>query len=164
MRVLGIDPGTAITGYGLVDSHAGREALVSYGTITTPSDMEMALRLYRINKELSHIIDYFKPESVAVEQIFYHRNAKTAISVAQARGVVLCTVAASGLTVAEYTPLEVKQAVVGYGNAEKKQVQIMVKNILNLDHIPKPDDAADALAVAICHVHSARCKYFFRGE
>lgn len=164
MLVLGIDPGTAITGYGLIESRAGREELIHYGVITTPSEMEMALRLCKINEELNCIINKFKPEVAAVEQIFYHRNAKTVISVAQARGVALYTVAAAGLKIAEYTPLQVKQSVVGYGSADKKQVQIMVKNILHLDYIPRPDDAADALAIAICHAHTGRLKYLYEGE
>ncbi|SHG98588.1 Holliday junction endonuclease RuvC [Thermosyntropha lipolytica DSM 11003] len=156
MLILGIDPGTAITGYGLVDTRRGREVLITYGVITTPAEMEMPLRLFKIQSELSAIINEFKPEAAAVEDIFYHRNAKTVITVAQARGVALCTLAASGIKTAEYTPLQVKQAVVGYGGADKKQVQSMVKYILKLDHIPRPDDAADALAVAICHAHNLR--------
>lgn len=164
MLVLGIDPGTAITGYGLIECRGGREQLIHYGVITTPSEMEMALRLCKINEELNCIINKFKPEVAAVEQIFYHRNAKTVISVAQARGVALYTVAAAGLKVAEYTPLQVKQSVVGYGSADKKQVQIMVKNILHLDYVPRPDDAADALAIAICHAHTSRLRYLYEGE
>lgn len=159
MLILGIDPGTAITGYGIIDLRWGKEVLVDYGVIATPAGMEMSLRLLKIHHELSNIISRFKPEAAAVEEIFYHRNAKTVITVAQARGVALYTLAASGIRTAEYTPLQVKQAVAGYGGADKKQVQAMVKYILGLDHIPKPDDAADALAVAICHAHNLQGKY-----
>lgn len=159
MLILGIDPGTATTGYGLIEVKKGKELLVEYGVITTSPDMEMSMRLFKIHTGLNDIIDKFKPAAAAVEEIFYHRNAKTVITVAQARGVALCTLAASGIKTAEYTPLQVKQAVAGYGSADKKQVQTMVKYILQLDHVPKPDDAADALAVAICHAHNLRDKY-----
>ncbi|MDD3890213.1 MAG: crossover junction endodeoxyribonuclease RuvC [Syntrophomonadaceae bacterium] len=156
MLVLGIDPGTAITGYGLVDHKSGKEKLITYGTITTPAGMKMHLRLCIINQEIDRLIAEYKPDAVAVEEIFYQKNAKTVITVAQSRGVVLMTAASAGVEVAEYTPLQVKQAVVGYGNAEKKQVQIMVQKILSMQQIPRPDDAADALAIAICHIHSYR--------
>lgn len=156
MLVLGIDPGTATTGYGVVDYRSGKEKLITYGTINTPAGMKMHLRLCIINQEIDRLIAEYKPDAVAVEEIFYHKNSKTVITVAQSRGVALMTAASAGVEVAEYTPLQVKQSVVGYGNAEKKQVQIMVQKILSMQQIPRPDDAADALAIAICHIHSYR--------
>ncbi|MBC7076616.1 MAG: crossover junction endodeoxyribonuclease RuvC [Syntrophomonadaceae bacterium] len=156
MLVLGIDPGTAITGYGLVEYRKGKESLVKCGALMTPSSMEMHLRLYEINRKLALLIEDFKPDVIAIEQLFFHKNAKTAIMVAQARGVAMMTAASYGVQVAEYTPLQVKQAVAGYGNADKRQVQLMVQRILSMHQLPKPDDAADALAVAICHIHSYR--------
>ncbi|MDD2511340.1 MAG: crossover junction endodeoxyribonuclease RuvC [Syntrophomonas sp.] len=159
MRVLGIDPGTATTGYGLICSEAGRVKAITYGTIVTPAQMEMPLRLQQIHKELESLLMEYKPDAVAVEEIFFNHNSKTVITVAQSRGVILMTAAAAGMPVAEYTPLQVKQAVVGYGKAEKKQVQLMVQKILTLQELPRPDDAADALAVAICHLHSYRLSY-----
>ncbi|MDD2621060.1 MAG: crossover junction endodeoxyribonuclease RuvC, partial [Syntrophomonadaceae bacterium] len=154
MLVLGIDPGTATTGYGLVDYRGSREILVDYGTIRTSSTIDMPLRLCAINEGLNQLLQEYKPEVVVVEQLFFHKNTKTAITVAQSRGVVLMTAAISGYQIAEYTPLQVKQAVVGYGKAEKKQVQLMVQQILAMKELPRPDDAADALAIAICHIHS----------
>lgn len=162
MLVLGIDPGTATTGYGLVKDEKGREVLVAYGTIRTPAGMDMSLRLCKINRELNLIIDKFKPDAVGIEELFYQKNSKTVITVAQGRGVAMMTAANAGLPVAEYTPLQVKQAVVGYGNADKRQVQLMVKNILKMDTMPRPDDAADALAIAICHLHSYRVARLFK--
>lgn len=156
MLVLGIDPGTATTGYGVVDYRSGKEKLITYGTINTPAGMKMHLRLCIINQEIDRLIAEYKPDAVAVEEIFYHKNSKTVITVAQSRGVALMTAASAGVEVAEYTPLQVKQSVVGYGNAEKKQVQIMVQKILSMQQMPRPDDAADALAIAICHIHSYR--------
>jgi len=156
MRVLGIDPGTAITGYGIVDYIAGKENLVKYGAIRTSPSLNMADRLYKIKLELGSLLQEYQPQIVAVEELFYNRNSKTVISVAQSRGVVLMTAAEAGLPVAEYTPLQVKQSVVGYGNADKRQVQLMVQRILKISEIPRPDDAADALAIAICCLHSYR--------
>ena len=156
MLVLGLDPGTATTGYGLVEYVRGREKMIAYGTIKTSAGMAMELRLLKIFQELNQIMDIYRPEAVAIEQLFHHKNAKTVITVAQSRGVLLMAVAQRDLELAEYTPLQVKQAVCGYGNAEKKQVQMMVQNILKLEEMPKPDDAADALAIAICHLHSRR--------
>lgn len=154
MRVLGIDPGTATTGYGIIEKTAGRLVVVDYGTINTPARMEMPLRLVQINNEFNRLLHEFQPEAVAVEEIFHHKNAKTIVTVAQARGVILLGACLAGLEVAEYTPLQVKQAVVGFGQAEKRQVQLMVQKLLNLTELPRPDDAADALAIAICHIHS----------
>ncbi|GAP10632.1 Holliday junction endonuclease RuvC [Bellilinea caldifistulae] len=158
MIVVGIDPGVATTGYGVVrDTRDGIE-LVDYGIITTPPDMALAQRLLVLHQELQKIIQLHRPESSAVEKLFFQKNVTTAIAVGQARGVALLTLAENRIEVSEYTPLEVKQAVAGYGSADKKQVQYMVKAILNMEKIPSPDDAADALAIAICHLHSIRFK------
>lgn len=156
MLILGLDPGTAITGYGLVRDVEGRLSAVDYGVITTPSGAELDKRLLQIYQELSALISRHKPDAMAVEKLFFSRNVRTAMAVGQARGVVLLTAALAGVPVYEYTPLEVKQAIVGYGGAEKQQVQQMVKLLLNLAEVPQPDDAADAIAVAVCHLHSAR--------
>ncbi len=156
MLVLGIDPGTATTGYGLVTETDGQLQAVAYGVIATPPDWAMPQRLQKIYRDLTVLIREHLPTEGAVEQLFFSRNVKTALAVGQARGVTLLALADAGLTIAEYTPLEVKQSVVGYGRAEKKQVQELVRLLLRLDAVPQPDDAADALAIAICHVHSAR--------
>jgi crossover junction endodeoxyribonuclease RuvC len=162
MLVIGIDPGTAITGYGLVQDHPdGSLAVVDYGVIQTPSDMEMPLRLVELHRELNKILLLHQPVGGAVEKLFFQRNVRTALSVGQARGVVLLALAEAGLVIAEYTPLEVKQAVAGYGAADKNQVQQMVRVLLELDDIPRPDDAADALAIAICHLHSYKMKGYW---
>jgi crossover junction endodeoxyribonuclease RuvC len=166
MLVLGVDPGTAITGYGLVRHAPDGDQLeaVAYGAINTPSDWAMPERLQKIYRDLSALIHEHHPTEAAVEQLFFSRNVKTALAVGQARGVVLLALAEGGLPVHEYTPLEVKQSVVGYGRAEKAQVQELVKLLLRLDAVPQPDDAADALAVAICHVHSARMNSLLAGQ
>lgn len=157
--MIGIDPGTATTGYGLVEENRdGSLRMVDFGAVITSPDISMPQRLLVLHQELKKIIDLHRPQSCAVEKLFFHRNVTNAISVGQARGVVLLALAEAGLTFAEYTPLEVKQAVVGYGAAEKIQVQKMVRALLGLTDIPSPDDAADALAVAICHLHSARIR------
>lgn len=156
MLVLGIDPGTAITGYGLVRETVDQLQAVAYGAITTPSDWALPQRLQKIYGDLTALIREYSPTEGAVELLFFSRNVKTALAVGQARGVVLLAMADGGLPVHEYTPLQVKQAVVGYGRAEKAQVQELVKLLLGLEAVPQPDDAADALAVAICHLHSAR--------
>jgi crossover junction endodeoxyribonuclease RuvC len=162
MLVIGIDPGTATTGYGLVrENQDGSLSAVDFGAILTPADMPMPLRLLELYKKIKEILFLHRPESGAVEKLFFQRNVSTAISVGQGRGVALLALAESGIDVLEYTPLEVKQAVVGYGRADKGQVQAMVKAILNLDEIPTPDDAADALAIAICHLHSARIRQLY---
>lgn len=153
MKIIGIDPGTAIIGYGIINSGRKLE-LIDYGCIKTSVDFSTAERLEKLHKELGALIKKHKPEIVAVEDIFFFKNLKTAIKVSQARGVILLTIAESKIPVAEYTPLQIKQAVACYGRAEKIQVQKMVKVLLNLKEIPKPDDAADALAVAICCAHS----------
>lgn len=154
MRILGIDPGTAILGFGLIEQIGNRLIPLEYGVVRTPAGMELADRLTVIYHELSRFITEHRPGQIAVEQLFFNKNVTTALSVGHARGVVLLTAALNRLEIAEYTPLQVKMAVVGYGGAEKRQVQEMVRVLLSLDGIPKPDDAADALAIAICHAHS----------
>ena len=159
MAVLGIDPGIGTTGYGLVDEDArGDMALVAYGVIETTPGAPMPKRLKRLHDEMQAILREHQPESLAVEQLFFGRNVTTAISVGQARGVLLLAAAQAGLDVFEYKPAEVKQALSGYGNADKRQMQEMVRLLLNLDHIPRPDDAADAIAIAMCHLQSRRIR------
>jgi len=153
LLVLGIDPGTAITGYGIVCGGAKVEP-VAYGVITTPAGLALPLRLQQIYDELTALISTHHPKTAAVEELFFARNARTALSVGHARGVILLALAQAGLPIYEYTPLQVKQAITGYGLAGKEQMQQMVRLLLNLDALPQPDDAADALAVAICHAHS----------
>lgn len=153
MRVLGIDPGTAITGFGVVEEHGGKLKCINAGVIRTPSDQPMPLRLVTIFDEITELIEEFKPDSVAMESLFFAKNVTTAMTVSQARGVITLAVAKAGLSLAEYTPLQVKQAVTGYGKADKQQMQQMVKTLLGLPSIPKPDDAADGLGVAITHTH-----------
>lgn len=158
MLTLGIDPGTATTGYGLVRQGGKQLEQVSYGCIITASDEAPQARLGIIYKQLKALIAKYSPEVVAVERLFFGQNTKTAMAVGQSRGIVLLAAAESGVKIAEYTPLEVKLAITGYGKAEKKQVQQMVRVMLRLEDIPKPDDAADALAVAITHLHSYKMK------
>ena len=156
MLVIGIDPGTASTGYGVIRQEAdGDLELVDYGVISTPSDQPMAERLRDLHKELSELLSLHQPDSGAVEKLFYQRNVSTAITVGQARGVSLLAFAQANVPVDEYNPRSVKQSVTGYGGAEKVQVQEMVRSLLGMDELPQPDDAADALAVAICHLHSS---------
>jgi crossover junction endodeoxyribonuclease RuvC len=162
LRVLGIDPGTAITGYGVVEGDGDNLTLTTYGAVTTPADQPLAQRLQRIYRELRALIVEWDPDSAAVEELFFSKNARTALAVGHARGVALLALTDAGLPIQEYKPAEVKQAVVGYGNAPKDQVQGMVQLLLGLDEIPRPDDAADALAVAICHFHSARWQSLIR--
>lgn len=156
MLVLGIDPGTAVTGYGLVGKKGEDLVLVHYGAVTTSSDMPPPQRLQAIYRELGEVISEHGPAAVAVEKLFFSKNVRTALSVGQARGVAILAAADAGVPLHEYTPLQVKQSVVGYGRATKDQVQQLVKMLLGLDFVPQPDDAADAIAVAICHIHSAR--------
>ncbi|MBF8284507.1 MAG: ruvC [Anaerolineales bacterium] len=158
MLVLGIDPGTATTGYGLVRETETGPALVAYGTIQTPAGAPMPDRLRTIYQELKELIALHGPDTAAVEKLFFQRNVSTAMSVGQARGVALLALAEAGVSVGEYTPRDVKLAVAGYGGADKPQMQQMVRAILDLLEVPRPDDAADALAVAICHLHSMRMK------
>lgn len=156
MRVLGLDPGLATTGWGVVKEESRELALVDFGAITTTPDQPLSKRLQSLYRELAALIACQQPDVAVVEELFFSRNARTALIVGQARGVTLLALADAGLTVHEYTPLQVKQAVVGYGRATKHQVQQMVTMLLGLSDIPRPDDAADAIAVAICYVHGAR--------
>lgn len=150
MVILGIDPGYAIIGYGIIDT-SKNDMVVDYGAITTPKEDSMPVRLEAIEASLKYIFDKYKPDVVAIEELFYFKNQKTVIQVAQARGVIVLACQKYCGNIYEYTPLQIKQALTGNGRAEKAQVQYMVKAILNLNSVPKPDDTADALAVAICH-------------
>jgi crossover junction endodeoxyribonuclease RuvC len=162
MLVIGIDPGTAITGYGLVqENEDGDLSVVNFGVILTSADMPMPERLLELYHRLRELMLLHHPQSGAVEKLFFQRNVRTALAVGQARGIVLLAMAECGIPVAEYTPLEVKQAVAGYGGADKNQVQQMVRTLLSLPDIPRPDDAADALAIAICHLHSSRVQRLY---
>lgn len=154
MTIIGIDPGYAIVGVGVVEYAGNKFRTLEYNAITTPAGMNTVDRLKKIYDEMSAYLDKYKPDAIAIEELFFNSNQKTAINVAQARGVLLVAAANKGVPISEYTPLQVKQSVTGYGRAEKSQIQQMVKMILGLNVIPKPDDAADALALAICHAHS----------
>ena len=154
--IMGIDPGTAITGYGVLTEEQGEPRALAYDVIRTPSEHPLPTRLAAIYEALQALIVRYRPDAIAVEELFFAKNARTALTVGHARGVVLLAAAQSGASFHQYKPSQVKQAVTGYGNADKRQVQEMVRLLLGLDAIPQPDDAADALAVAICHVHSAR--------
>jgi crossover junction endodeoxyribonuclease RuvC len=156
MRILGVDPGTATTGFGVIDVEKGKLKFVDAGVISTPAGEPMETRLMTIYEELGELIAEHKPDQIAIELLYFATNVTTAISVGQARGVVMLCVAQAKLPMGEYTPLQVKQAVTGYGKADKKQIQEMVKTLLNLNAIPKPDDAADALAIAITHSSQIR--------
>lgn len=154
MIIIGIDPGYAIVGVGVIEYVGNKFRTLEYNAITTPATMNTVERLKKIYTEMTMYIDKYKPDAVAIEELFFNSNQKTAINVAQARGVLLVACANKNVPISEYTPLQVKQSVTGYGRAEKKQIQQMVKMLLGLNAIPKPDDAADALAIAICHAHS----------
>ena len=165
MLVIGIDPGITTTGYGFVrENDDGSLLVVDYGVILTPAQYPMPQRLKKLYSDLKEIISLHRPESGAVEKLFFQRNVRTAISVGQARGVALLAIAQADLPVFEYSPTEIKQAVAGYGAADKYQVQRMVQALLELEQIPKPDDAADALAAAICHLHSARLQAIYNQQ
>ena len=155
MIILGIDPGYAIVGIGVIEYVGNKFRPIYYGAITTPAGMPVPDRLQTIYRDLNELIDKYQPDAVSVEELFFNSNQKTAIQVAQARGVILVTVKNRNVPLYEYTPLQIKQAMTGYGRADKKQMQQMVKMFLGLNVIPKPDDAADALAAAICHAHSS---------
>ncbi len=155
MRILGIDPGYAILGWGILDMKGNHFSVVDYGAVTTDAKTDMPMRLQHLYTELTAIIEKYRPEAAAIEELFFNNNAKTAILVGEARGVAVLACVNGGLEINEYTPLQIKQALVGYGRADKKQVQAMVKAVLNLKEVPKPDDTADAVAAAICHGHSA---------
>lgn len=164
MAVIGIDPGTALTGFGVVEENAdGSLTTIDFGVIETSKTECTAGRLRTIYSELEKILSLHKPESGGVERLFFQKNTKTAISVGQARGVILLALAQAGVEICEYNPVEIKQAITGYGQASKKQMQEMVKILLHLETIPKPDDAADALAIAICHIHSRKLQGLRQG-
>ncbi len=154
MRILGIDPGYATIGFGVLDSDRGKHRLVQCGVITTPAHTSLSSRLAQIYDDMQQLIELFKPDAVSIEELFFNTNITTGIAVAHGRGVILLACEKAGVEIYEYTPLQVKQAVVGYGRAEKRQVMDMVKRICGLPAAPKPDDAADAVALAICHARS----------
>ena len=154
MRILGIDPGYGITGFGLVDAQRGQFQLLRCGAITTPAGMDFSARLEIIYEDMRQLLEVAKPDAVAIEELFFGQNVTTGIGVAQSRGVILLAIRQAGLPVYQYKPMQVKQAVVGYGNATKHQVQDMTKRLLHLQAMPKPDDAADAIAIALCHARS----------
>lgn len=163
MRILGIDPGLAIVGWAVLESEQGSLRPIAFGAITTPAHTDIEERLLTIRRDLECVIDKYEPSEMAIEELFFNTNITTGIAVAEARGVILCTAHERGVKISEYTPLQVKQAVVGYGRAEKQQVIAMVTSILKLKSPPKPDDTADAVAIAICHANcriSRMGKYF----
>ncbi len=153
MRILGIDPGYATIGYGIIDYNCGKFSVVSYGAVTTPAKDPFSDRLNSIYEDIKFLAEKYKPEALSIEKLYFNTNTTTAIDVAQARGVIVLASKRGGLQINEYTPLQVKQSVTGYGRAEKHQVMEMVKSLLGLKAVPKPDDTADALALAICHAH-----------
>ena len=155
MRILGIDPGVATVGFGIVDATRLKNELVRFGVISTPAGLPLSRRLVQIYTDLQELISTFHPDEMAVEELFFNTNLTTGISVAHGRGVILLAAEQLGVPIFEYTPMQVKQAVVGYGKAEKRQVMLMTQRLLGLRQIPRPDDAADALAIAICHARSA---------
>ena len=155
MRILGIDPGYGITGFGLIEGERGQFQLLRCGAITTPAGMDFSARLEIIYNDMTELLRVAKPDQVAIEELFFGQNVTTGIGVAQSRGVILLAIRQAGLEVSAYKPMQVKQAVVGYGNATKHQVMDMTKRILGLSQMPKPDDAADAIAIALCHARSA---------
>ena len=155
MRILGIDPGVAIVGFGLIETERSAMRMLQYGAINTSAGLPLATRLVQIEQDLTHLIQQFRPDEIAIEELFFSKNITTGIAVAHGRGVILCTGEKMGVPIYEYTPMQVKQAVVGYGLAEKKQVMDMTRRLLKLNAVPRPDDAADALAIAICHARSA---------
>ena len=155
MRILGIDPGIAIVGFGLIESDRSGQRMLQYGAITTPKELPLAERLVQIADDMESLIAQLKPDAIAVEELFFTNNITTGIAVAHGRGVILYAAKKSGIPLYEYTPMQVKMAVTGYGKAEKRQVMDMTKRLLNLKAVPKPDDAADALAIALCHARSA---------
>lgn len=158
LRVLGIDPGTAIVGWAVLEECGNSVKAVAYGHISTSPKQSTAERLLEVSQDLSEIIKKHNPQEAAVEDLFFFKNVKTVMKVSQARGAILLTLEQFRVNIAEYTPLQVKQALTGYGRAEKKQIQLMVKNILKLKEIPKPDDTADAIAIALCHINSRKVR------
>lgn len=164
MRILGLDPGTATTGYGIIDEEEGQLRAVTYGVIVTEPDQPAAKRLQMIYEGLNRLLGEFRPDTAAIEELFFGRNITTAIAVGQARGVLLLALAEANLPIAEYSPPQVKDAVTGYGKADKKQMQMMVCNLLDLAEPPRPDDAADGLAVALAHYQYSRYAALSRDE
>jgi crossover junction endodeoxyribonuclease RuvC len=158
MKIIGIDPGTAIIGWGVIEEQRGNHSAIAYGHITTEKGLDPAERLCTLADELENVLRLHSPEEAAVEEIFFSTNVKTAIAVSQARGVILLTLKRFGVNISGYTPNQVKQSVTGYGSADKQQVQLMTKNILHLPTIPKPDDTADAIAIALCHAFSRKTR------
>lgn len=154
MRILGIDPGYAIVGFGILEAEGGGARLLGCGAINTPAGVPMPQRLLQIQEDMETLIREFSPKVMAIEELFFNTNVTTGIGVAQARGVILASAARLGVSIFEYTPSQVKQAVVGYGKAEKRQVMDMTRRLLRLQAVPKPDDAADAVAIALCHARS----------
>lgn len=154
MRILGIDPGIATIGFGLVEAQRGQAQMITYGAITTPAGLPLSKRLYQISMDMEELISQLKPDVIAVEELFFNTNLTTGIAVAHGRGVILCSAEKCGIPLYEYTPSQVKLAVVGYGKAEKRQVMDMTRRLLHLKSVPRPDDAADALALALCHARS----------
>lgn len=163
MRILGIDPGIATIGFGIVDSDKNRHRLVTCGVITTPAHTSLSSRLEQIFEDLQRLLEAFKPDAVSIEELFFNTNITTGIAVAHGRGVILLACRKAGVSIHEYTPLQVKQAVVGYGRAEKAQVMDMVRRLCGLSTPPKPDDAADAVALALCHARSST-SLLYRGD
>lgn len=154
MRILGIDPGYATIGFGLIESERGQFHMLTYGTVTTPAGIPLSRRLLQISRDIEKLIGQLKPDAVAVEELFFNTNITTGIAVAHGRGVILCAVEKCGVPLYEYTPSQVKVAVTGYGKADKHQVMDMTRRLLHLDALPRPDDAADGLALALCHARS----------
>lgn len=158
VRILGIDPGIAIVGFGLIEADRGKTRLLNYGEITTPAGLPLARRLVQIEQDMEALIAQLKPDAIAVEELFFSNNITTGIAVAHGRGIILCTAEKSGVPLYEYTPMQVKQAITGYGKAVKKQIQEMTRIMLHLESVPKPDDTADALGMAIAHCHCSRSR------
>lgn len=155
MVILGIDPGVATIGFGVINAERQKNTLIQYGTITTPAGIPLASRLLQISNDMEELIHLFQPDEMAIEELFFSTNITTGISVAHGRGVILLAAEKLGVPIFEYTPIQVKQAVAGYGKADKKQVMLMTQRLLHMNRLPRPDDAADALAIAICHSRAA---------
>ena len=155
MRILGVDPGVATIGFGLIEADRGSQRLLRYGVVTTPAGLPLSRRLLQISEDMEELLATFRPDEAAVEELFFSKNITTGIAVAHGRGVILLALERAGVPVYEYTPMQVKQAVAGYGGAEKRQVMLMTQRLLKMREVPRPDDAADALAIAICHGRSA---------
>ncbi len=163
MKILGIDPGYATTGFGLITSDRAQYGLLQYGVITTPTELTFPQRLEMLYEDMCRLLEVTKPDAVAVEELFWGHNITTGIGVSHGRGVILLAIQKAGLPIFEYTPMQVKQAVVGYGKAEKRQVMDMTRRLLKMEKMPRPDDAADAIAIALCHARSATSLLMKRG-